>query len=160
MGTMNSINWPASNVWVFMDQLVEHCSANAQAMGSSPVEAPQTFLGLLCDCLNRNHTCYDHFFIGQFGRYHNTLCLSPHILHKHCFQFLLGLIMVPRENKNNTYAKFGGTNKEYYVIFRTGLFPSYVHSSHNIHTISFAESIMIGHSRKDPNVLEQRSNLV
>ena len=30
--------------------------------------------------------------------------------------------MVSRENKNNAYAKFGGTNKEYYGIFRTGLF--------------------------------------
>ena len=30
--------------------------------------------------------------------------------------------MVPRENKNNTYAKFGGTNKEYYGIFRSGLY--------------------------------------
>ena len=30
--------------------------------------------------------------------------------------------MVPRENKNNAYAKFGGTNKEYYGIFRSGLF--------------------------------------
>ena len=29
--------------------------------------------------------------------------------------------MVPRENKKNAYAKFGGTNKEYYGIFRTGL---------------------------------------
>ena len=29
--------------------------------------------------------------------------------------------MVPRENKNNAYAKFGGTNKEYYGIFRNGL---------------------------------------
>ena len=29
--------------------------------------------------------------------------------------------MAPRENKNNAYAKFGGTNKEYYGIFRTGL---------------------------------------
>ena len=29
--------------------------------------------------------------------------------------------MVPRENKNNAYTKFGGTNKEYYGIFRTGL---------------------------------------
>ena len=29
--------------------------------------------------------------------------------------------MVPRENKNNPYAKFGGTNKEYYGIFRSGL---------------------------------------
>ena len=59
--------------------------------------------------------------IGHFGKYHNTLCLSPHILHKHCFQFLLGLKMAPREIKNNAYAKFGGTNKEYYGIFRTGL---------------------------------------
>ena len=30
--------------------------------------------------------------------------------------------MVPRENKNNPYAKFGGTNKEYYGTFRSGLY--------------------------------------
>ena len=35
----------------------------------------------------------------------------PQILHKLCFHFLLDLTMVPRENKNNAYAKFGGTNK-------------------------------------------------
>ena len=29
--------------------------------------------------------------------------------------------MVPRENENNAYAKFGGTNKQYYGILRTGL---------------------------------------
>ena len=29
--------------------------------------------------------------------------------------------MVPRENKNNAYVKFGGTNKEYYGTFRSGL---------------------------------------
>ena len=28
--------------------------------------------------------------------------------------------MVPRENKNNAYSKFGWTNKEYYGIFRFG----------------------------------------
>ena len=61
--------------------------------------------------------------IGHFGKYHNTPCLSPQILHKHCLPFLLGLTMVARENKNNAYAKFGGTNKEYYGIFRSGLFP-------------------------------------
>ena len=54
--------------------------------------------------------------IGHFGKYHNTLCLSPQILHKHCFQFLLGLTMVPRENKNNTYAKFGGQTKSIMVF--------------------------------------------
>ena len=31
--------------------------------------------------------------------------------------------MVPRENKNNAYAKFGGTKKEYYGIFPSGLLP-------------------------------------
>ena len=29
--------------------------------------------------------------------------------------------MVPRENKNNAYAIFEQTNKEYYGIFRTSL---------------------------------------
>ena len=29
--------------------------------------------------------------------------------------------MVPRENKNNAYAKFWETNKEYYCIFQSGL---------------------------------------
>ena len=37
-GTMtDSINWPAPNVWVFI--------ANAEAVGSNPVEAPKTFFG-------------------------------------------------------------------------------------------------------------------
>ena len=40
---MNSINWPAPNIWVFIAQLVEHCSANAEAMGSNPVEAQNFF---------------------------------------------------------------------------------------------------------------------
>ena len=43
---MNSINWPAPNTWVFIAQLVEHCSANAEAMGSNPVEALNFFSGL------------------------------------------------------------------------------------------------------------------
>ena len=30
--------------------------------------------------------------------------------------------MVPRENKNNAYAKFWRENKEYYGIFESGLF--------------------------------------
>ena len=43
---MNSTNWPAPNIWVFIAQLVEHCSANAEAMGSNPVEALEYFSGL------------------------------------------------------------------------------------------------------------------
>ena len=49
--------------------------------------------------------------IGHFGKYHNTHCLCPQILHKHSFQFLLRLTMVPRENKNNAYAKIWGDIK-------------------------------------------------
>ena len=37
--------------------------------------------------------------------------------------------MAPRENKNNAYVKFGGTNKGYYGIFRSGLFNSKQHMS-------------------------------
>ena len=42
---MNSTNWPPPNVWVLIAQLVEHCSANAEAMGSNPVEVPKFFSG-------------------------------------------------------------------------------------------------------------------
>ena len=37
---MNSTNLPAPNVWVCIAPLVEHCSANAKAMGS---KAPKYF---------------------------------------------------------------------------------------------------------------------
>ena len=39
---------------------------------------------------------------------HNAACLPPRILHKfnHCFQFLLGITVVPREIQDNSYAKF------------------------------------------------------
>ena len=45
---------------------------------------------------------------------HNTPCLPPKILHKHCFQFLLGRLKHPGELKNRGYAKFWGeANKVY-----------------------------------------------
>ena len=37
--------------------------------------------------------------------------------------------MVPRENKNNSYAKFEGLNEEYYGIFRNGLFITFEEGS-------------------------------
>ena len=41
---------------------------------------------------------------------HNAACLPTRILHNHCFQFLLGTTVVPREIQDNSYAKcfFGG----------------------------------------------------
>ena len=44
--------------------------------------------------------------------------------------------MVPREKKNNAYAKFWGTNKEYYGIFRTGLFKPGFHIIAPVATIA------------------------
>ena len=43
--TINWTNWPAPNVWVLIAQLLEHCRANAEAMGLSAVIAPKNFLG-------------------------------------------------------------------------------------------------------------------
>ena len=37
--------------------------------------------------------------------------------------------MVPKENKNNAYAKFGGTNNEYYGISRNGQCVTLEHST-------------------------------
>ena len=70
-GLMNSINWPASSVWVFIAQLGERCNANAEATGSNPVEAPKVFFSgyfrncLNCDSLRWSHT---HFKRGIFLR--------------------------------------------------------------------------------------------
>ena len=68
-GLMNSINWPASSIWVFIAQLGEHCSANAEATGSNPVEAPKNFFSgyfrhcLNCDSLRWSHTNFKKYFI-------------------------------------------------------------------------------------------------
>ena len=35
-------------------------------------------------------------------------CLAPQIFHTHCFQFLLGITVVPREIEDNGYEKFFG----------------------------------------------------
>ena len=49
--TVNSINWPASSVWVFIAQLVEHCSMNAEATGLNSFEALKNlFFRLFCNC--------------------------------------------------------------------------------------------------------------
>jgi len=42
------------------------------------------------------------------------------ILHKHCFQFLLGPFQLTRETEDNAYAKFGGDKQRavwYVVVF-------------------------------------------
>lgn len=48
---VNSTNFPAPNIWVFIAQLAEHSSAYAKAMGSKPVEVPK-FFNILLDLNN------------------------------------------------------------------------------------------------------------
>ena len=62
---MNSINWHAPNICVFIAQLVEHCNANAEAMGSNPVEALKNFFrAKIRNCLNCDYNCDGQIFIS------------------------------------------------------------------------------------------------
>ena len=47
----------------------------------------------------------------------------PKILYTHCFQFLLGVKMSPRENENNAYAKFWDDNERalWYIMVFSGV---------------------------------------
>ena len=38
--------------------------SDESSMDLNPVEAPKTFFGLNCDCLNRKHNCDDHTFFS------------------------------------------------------------------------------------------------
>ena len=59
---MNSINWPVLSVWVFIAQPVEHCSANAEATGSKPVERPKKKIRATSQLLKLRFNC-DKIFI-------------------------------------------------------------------------------------------------
>ena len=79
---MNSTNWPAPNVWVFISQRREHCSANAEVMGSNPVEVPKFFFGFICNFLNCNYQCDNQIFIKKS---HSFCCNS--IVYQSCVLF-------------------------------------------------------------------------
>ena len=54
-----------------------------------------------------NELCKIHHFHID----HNGPLLPPTILHNHCFQFLLGITVVPREIEDNGYITFCGVEK-------------------------------------------------
>ena len=114
-----------TDIWPLLSRNFTHFYFESQRMHAVSIKAPTTIgPGIAPNSLVRFIWCpkaYDCWLtgthlrkekIGHFGKYHNTLCLSPQILHKHCFQFLLGLTVVPRENKNNAYAKLGGGDEK------------------------------------------------
>ena len=76
---MNSINWPAPNIillWIIIAQLVEHCSANAKAMGLNPVEARKKYLGLTLRLLkSQSQMRLSHLHFKKYCCVHQ-LCLT------------------------------------------------------------------------------------
>ena len=69
----------------------------------------------------------DQFFIYilHFHLDDNARCLSPKALHSHWFKLLLGITVVPKEIKDNTYAKFRGGNKVHYDLRENGEFEQF-----------------------------------
>ena len=64
----------------------------------------------------------------QADGFKNTILLFVcpfKIVHKHCFHLLLGLTMAPRENKNNTYAKFWRGKQRVLWYFRNHIYNKY-----------------------------------
>ena len=70
---MNSTNWPApNNVWVFIAQLAEHCSANAKTMGLDTVEF-STFFRVNLQLLKMHSHYDDRIFIEASRHYDQPL---------------------------------------------------------------------------------------
>ena len=70
----------ASSVWVFIAQLGEHCSANAEATGSNPVEAPKIlFFGLFSQLLKLRFTAMVTYSFHLYSRssHHFIQCFIP-----------------------------------------------------------------------------------
>ena len=57
---------------MIIDHINDHNSTNIMCTAALrkrprvriPLKPRKHFSGLLCDCLNRNHNCYDHIFIS------------------------------------------------------------------------------------------------
>ena len=59
-------NWPALHVWVFITQLVDHCSMNVEGTGLNPNETPKTlfFSGYFTITYIAYYNCDGHIFIS------------------------------------------------------------------------------------------------
>ena len=59
----------------------------------------------------RRRDSIHHFHVDHNAPYLPHPTPPPQILHHRCFQFLLGIAVVPREIEDNGYAKFCGVDK-------------------------------------------------
>ena len=87
---MNSINWPAPSVWVFIAQLVKYCSANAEATGSNPIKFQKNFFGATSQLLKLRFNL----------SYHKIGSLLINILEFEpvCFTYVIMLLMPEKKN--------------------------------------------------------------
>ena len=53
---------------------------------------------------------------------HNVPCLSRRILHNHCFQYLLGITVVPGQIEKEGYAELLGVNNVHLGLYENGEF--------------------------------------
>ena len=81
LGLINSINWPASIVWVFIAQMVEHYSATQRPCIRIPLKARKIFFRLLRNCLNCDSTAMVtySFHLYSLGSHHLTVRYSKRL---------------------------------------------------------------------------------
>ena len=100
------------------------------------VTAQKTAQGLGRDQEVEPRAC-KHCFKYLFHHFHRDQCTlstppppkkkKKKNLHHHCFQFLLGITVIPREIEDNGYAKFWGVNKVHYGLGENGQYQLLIH---------------------------------
>ena len=70
-----------------------------------------------------------HCFKYLIHHFHRDQCTlsTPQILHNHCFQFPLGITVIPRETEDNGYAKFWGVKRVHYGLGENGQYQLLIH---------------------------------
>ena len=62
------------------------------------------------------------FTIHHFHIDHNAPCLPRGVLHNHCFQYLLGITVVPGQIEDEGYAELLGINNVHLGLYENGNF--------------------------------------
>ena len=101
---MNSIKGSALLVWDFMTQLVEPCSADAEATSSNPVEAPEIFFSR-------------HLLRASVLGLSRLTAITRDALSSDCFCFLQAIFTVTL----GPFAFFNVQKTKYLQIFTSGM---------------------------------------
>ena len=86
---------------------------------------------------------------------HNAPYLSPKILHKLCFSFLLAITAVPKEIENNAYAKFWGVNQVHFGRCASDVWSTIKCTQHELVHPIYADNttqVVAGHNVMDEDL--------